>query len=201
LRIQLPGSPPVKKSFTFVTFCITLATHFNRSIFDQRQTAGTGENRMTDSDADPREFKVLDGAFAIFRNEPVKIVPILSISLDGMVVSDGSSDPWPGDIGELEIMADDCSFYMEKLAVEQIYSADSLDAERRSDHPRYRIRFGRISEDQREGLRYFIRHHTEGGTTPLLFSNLHKFFSSLVSDKYSRTSCPYDPKGPHYSNM
>ena len=156
---------------------------------------------MAHSVIDQREFNVLDGAFAIFRNEPVKIVPILSISLDSMVVSDGSSDPWPADAGELEIMADDCSFYMEKLPVEKIYSADDLDSERLSGHPRYRIQFGKISDNQRDGLKYFIRHHTDGGTTPLIFSNLHKFFSSLVSDKYSRTSCPYNPKGPHYSNM
>jgi hypothetical protein len=156
---------------------------------------------MANTALDHREFNVLDGAYAIFRNEPVKIVPIVSISLGGMVVSDGSSDPWPAEAAELEIMADDCSFYMEKLPVNRICSDDDPTADTASPNPHYRIRFGKLADNQRAGLKYFIRHHTDGGTTPLIFSNLHKFFSSLVSDKYSHTGCPYPPKRRQYPSM
>jgi hypothetical protein len=161
----------------------------------------TGGNLMANEAIDTREFKVLDGAYAIFRAEPVKIVPILNISRDGLIISDSSNDPWPADIAELEIMADDCSFYMEKLPVDRIYSADPLTSNKNDYLPAYRIRFGKLSANQREGLKYFIRHHTDGGTTPLIFNNIYRILTSLRSDRYTDRACPLNLPSQQHPNM
>ena len=155
---------------------------------------------MANEAIDRREFKVLDGAYAIFRAEPVKIVPILNISTDGLVISDGSSDPWPADAAELEIMADDCSFYMEKLPVDRIYSTDPLTPHKTDQLPTYRICFGKLSANQLDGLKYFIRHHTDGGTTPLIFNNIYRIISSFRSDKYDGRACPLNLPNHQHPN-
>jgi hypothetical protein len=146
---------------------------------------------MTSEATSEREFKVLDGAYAIFRAEPVKIVPILRISMGGLVISDGSCDPWPADASELEIMADDCSFYMEKLPVAGIHPLNTPRS-KKTDHPStHRIYFGQLSADQRDGLKYFVRHHTDGGTTPIIFNNIYRILSSLRSDRYAHRTRPF----------
>jgi hypothetical protein len=156
---------------------------------------------MINGAIDTREFKVLDGAYAIFRAEPVKIVPILKISMDGLVIYDGSDDPWPADTAEMEIMADDCSFYMEKLPVDRIYSADPLTATKNNYPPTYRICFGKLSANQREGLKYFIRHHTDGGTTPIIFNNIYRILTSLKSDRYADRAGVLNRPSQQHPNM
>ena len=66
-------------------------------------------------------FKIRGNAFALFQPEPVKLVPIVDIGLGGLGIGVNgihTGDEWLNSASCLEILIDDCSFYMDNLGYE-----------------------------------------------------------------------------------
>lgn len=134
---------------------------------------------LNDRRQNPR-FQVQDNAFAIFKSEPAKLLPIVDISLGGLAFSvnainmnvDGFSDA-----SKLEILTNDCRFYMDKLPYQLILPQHNLpDSTAGSFQHIFGVQFIDVDSSQRYRLKQFIRMHAHGGKTPKL---LHKFTKRL----------------------
>ena len=71
-----------------------------------------------------KRFSVRSNAFALFKSKPDKLIPIVNISRGGMGIgvnginmnTDGLSK-----VSRLEILTDDCRFYMDQLAYQLLW--------------------------------------------------------------------------------
>lgn len=125
-------------------------------------------------------FGVRSSAFTIFKSEPNKPVPILNISMGGMGIAvNGISMNVGGfiDVSRLEILTDDCHFYMDQLPYQLLLPGRKLT---RNDvaHVQhiYGVQFIDLMSSQKNQLKTFIRNHTREGRTPKI---LHKFKRQL----------------------
>ena len=85
-------------------------------------------------------FNVRDNAFAVFQPEPVKLVPIVNIGLGGLgigVSGINTSDEWLTRPSCLEILIDDCSFYMDNLGYQPLAKAHRTSSFFGKTHCRY----------------------------------------------------------------
>ena len=60
-------------------------------------------------------YKVRDNVFAVISPDPVKVVPIMDISMGGLSIYLDNGSRGPDPVSKLEIMVADCSFYLENL--------------------------------------------------------------------------------------
>ena len=129
-------------------------------------------------------FRVRDNAFAVFQPEPVKLVPIVDIGLGGLgigVNGINTSDEWLNGASCLEILIDDCSFYMDNLGYEILAKFRSLPRNAVSPFQNiYGLKFVDLMPSQQSQLKYFIRNYTTGGMTPKFIrkfnQHIHQFF-------------------------
>ena len=143
---------------------------------------------------DRRKFKrytVRDQIIAVFKPEPVKMAPIIDISMRGMAVSDGNYIIFDEIGPDLEIMSSDCSFYLEKVPFQ--FVTDIQDLEPRlaaaDDHRVVRLKFGRLLGGQEAQLRYLIRHHCSGSYKPRTAKRFARFFDQFRATRDLRDSC------------
>lgn len=138
-------------------------------------------------------FHVQSNAFAIFKSEPAKLVPIVDISLGGLGIgvngtnmnADGVSDAT-----RLEILTDDCHFYMDQLHYRLImpYRNFPQSAAGSFQHI-YGVQFTDLMSSQRNQLKFFIRNHTRDGMTPKFIHKYKKHLHQIIGKKDFGAAC------------
>ena len=138
-------------------------------------------------------FNVRDNAFAIFQPEPVKLVPIVDIGLGGLgigVNGINTSDGWLNQASCLEILIDDCSFYMDNLGYKLLPKFRSISRTAGSPFQNiYGLKFIDLMPSQQSRLKYFIRNHTTGGMTPKFIRKFNQHFHQFLDEKDFGAAC------------
>ncbi len=138
-------------------------------------------------------FPVRNNAFAIFKSEPDKLIPIVDISLGGLGLGVNgiitNAEELAG-ASRLEILTDDCHFYMDQLPYELLlpYRNFPQNAVGSFQHI-YGIQFIELMSSQRNRLKYFIRSHTRGGMTPKFFQKVSRHLHHFISKKDFGDAC------------
>jgi hypothetical protein len=129
----------------------------------------------------------------VFKPEPVKLVPIIDISLGGLGIGvnefNMSLDRLNG-ASRLEILIDDGCFYLDNLSCQILapYRNFSQNAFG-SIQNIYGVKFVDLMSSQQNRLRYFIRHHTRGGMTPKFIRKLNAHLQEITGKKDFGDSC------------
>ena len=138
-------------------------------------------------------FSVRDNAFAVFQPEPVKLVPVVDIGLGGLGIGYNginTSDGWLKSASCLELLIDDCSFYMDNLSYELLPQLRSVP--RNVGYPFqhiYGLKFIDLMPSQQSQLKYFIRNHTTGGMTPKFIRKFNQHFHQFLDKKDYGAAC------------
>jgi len=144
-----------------------------------------------------RKFKrycIKDSVFAVFKPEPVKLVPIVDISLGGLGVSFNGvseSERRLTSCSSMEIMVADCSFYPDNLPYEFLPESRSfnLDAVISFQNQFYGVKFLNLLPSQKTHLKHLIRKHTIGGMTPHFIRKFNRFVHQSLVKKQFGVSC------------
>lgn len=144
-----------------------------------------------------RKFKrycIKDSVFAVFKPEPVKLVPIVDISLGGLGVSFNGiseSEPRSNSCCVMEIMVADCSFYLDSLPYELLPESRNfnLNAVTSFQSRFYGVKFLNLLPSQKTHLKHLIRKHTIGGMTPRFIRKFNQFFHQTLVKKQFGDSC------------
>ena len=136
-------------------------------------------------------YSVKDNAFAVINSEPAELVPILDVAMGGLGVYVHGDAAWMTESSKLEIMAADCSFYMENIPFELISNCKASPAHPANlmDGRRIGLQFGELLSRQQAQLKYFIRNYTEGRLMWQLFRKLGRILHPLRAPKYAGQSC------------
>lgn len=138
-------------------------------------------------------FRVRDNAFAVFQAEPVKLVPIVDIGLGGLCIGVNginTGDEWLNRASCLEILIDDCSFYMDKIGYELLPKFRSLPRNAVSPFQNiYGLKFVDLMPSQQYQLKSFIRNHTTGGMTPKFIRKFNQHFHQFLGKKDYGAAC------------
>ena len=138
-------------------------------------------------------FCVRDAAFAVFKPEPVKLFPIIDISLGGLAIGINrfnlNLNGFNG-ASRLEILIEDGCFYMDKLPYQILspirdFSQNAFE----SFQNIYGVKFLDLMPSQQNRLKYFIRHHTRGGMTPKFIHKLNAHLHQITGKKDFPDSC------------
>lgn len=138
-------------------------------------------------------YCVRDNAFAVFGPEPVKLVPIVDISLGGLGIgvnginlkADGLNIP-----PKLEIVIDDGCFYMDKLSYQLLPQYRNFSGNVVGSFQNiYGVEFVDLMSSQQTRLKYFIRSHTRGGMTPKFIRKFNQHFNQIVGKRDFANSC------------
>ena len=138
-------------------------------------------------------YCVRDNAFAVFGPEPVKLVPIVDISLGGLGIginginlsADGFNGP-----AKLEIVIDDGCFYMDNLHYQLLPQYRNFYQNAFGLFQNiYGVKFVDLMSSQYIRLKYFIRHHTRGGMTPKFIHKLNAHLHQITGKKDFPDSC------------
>jgi c-di-GMP-binding flagellar brake protein YcgR len=138
-----------------------------------------------------RRFKVKDNAFAVINPDPVKMVPIVDIAMGGLGIYVDTGVKWVNDCSKLEIMAADCSFYLDNLPVEIItnFKAFPWDASNVLDGRRYSLKFGNLRPAQKSRLKHFMRKYTRSSSKLQLMRKISNLLHPTWTNNYSEQSC------------
>jgi hypothetical protein len=138
-----------------------------------------------------RRFRVKNNAFAVINRDPVRLVPILDVAMGGIGIYVNDEAKWMNDSQKLEIMAADCSFYLDSIPFEIISNFRALpgDASHMLDYRRYSIKFGNLRPVQKARLKYFIRSYTYGGSKFEFLWKFSKLLHPTWANKYAEQSC------------
>jgi hypothetical protein len=133
-------------------------------------------------------------AFAVFKPEPVQLVPIIDISLGGLGISVNARNGNRQGVNLcslLEIMADDGSFYMDNLPYEFLSERRSTDWDPLISAPhRFNgIKFLNLMPVQKSELKHFIRNYTIGGLTPKIIRKFSQILQQFMGKKDFEDSC------------
>lgn len=147
----------------------------------------------TDRRKNPR-YCVRGQVFAVFKPEPVQLVPIIDISLGGLSISvHGRNGNKQGVnlCSFLEIMADDGSFYMDNLPYELLPERRSTDWDPLTpgQHRFKGLKFLNLMPVQKSELKHFIRSYTIGGMTPKIIRKFSQILQQFKGKKDFGDSC------------
>jgi hypothetical protein len=138
-------------------------------------------------------FSVRDNVFAVFQPEPVKLVAVVDIGLGGLGIGlneINASDGWLKSVSHLELLIDDCSFYMDNLGYELLPQLRSVHRNAGSPFQNiYGLKFIDLMPSQRSRLKYFIRNHTTGGMTPKFIRRFNQHFYQFLARKDYGAAC------------
>lgn len=149
---------------------------------------------MQDERRRHQRYQVKDNAFAVINPRPVKLVPILDIAMEGVGVYVNDGEQLLKESPKLEIMAADCSFYLENLPFESISIVKAFPASSSNllEGRRCSIKFGKLTSHQESELKYFIRNYTQRGMILQVMQKFSKVLSSLRGNKHPGQSCNTD---------
>jgi hypothetical protein len=138
-------------------------------------------------------FRVRDNAFAVFQPEPVKLVPIVDIGMGGLgigVNGINTGAEWLNGASCLEILIDDCSFYMDNIGYELLPQFRSVPRNAASPFQNtYGLKFVDLMSSQQYQLKSFIRNHTTGGMTPKFIQKLNQHVHQFLDKKNYGPAC------------
>ena len=138
-----------------------------------------------------QRYTVIGQVYAVFKPEPVKIAPILDISMRGMAVGDDNHIIYDENVSDLEIMSSDCSIYLDKIPFQ--FVSDIPDSEPHiavADERRIvRIKFGRLLGNQEAHLRQLLRSHCTGSYKPRSARRFARFFDQFKAPRELRDTC------------
>ena len=138
-------------------------------------------------------YCVRDNAFAVFGPEPVKLAPIIDISLGGLGFGANGILMGAGGLNgtaKLEIVIDDGSFYMDNLNYQLLsqyrnFSGNAVEPFQQI----YGVKFIDLMARQQNQLKYFIRNHTRGGMTPAFIRKFSQHFHQIIGKRDFANSC------------
>jgi hypothetical protein len=138
-----------------------------------------------------QRYQVKDKAFAVINTQPVKLVPILDIALEGLGVYVNGGEALLTESSKLEIMVADCSFYLENLPFESIstHKAFTASASNLLEGRRCSIKFGKLTSRQESELRYFIRYYTQRSVIYQVMQKFSKVLIAFKGNKHAGQSC------------
>ena len=140
-------------------------------------------------------FCVRDSSFAVFMPEPVKLVPIIDISMGGLGLGvngfDMNLDAFNG-ASNLEIFIEDGRFYLNNLPYQILPPYRSFSENAFGSFQNiYGVKFVDLLPSQQNRLKYFIRHHTRGGMMPKFIRKLNAHLDQITGKKDFGNSCQY----------
>lgn len=138
-------------------------------------------------------YCIRDNAFAVFGPEPVKLAPIVDISLGGLGIGlngiNMGADGLNG-AAKLEIVIDDGCFYMDKLPYQLLAQYRNFPRNPSGSFQNiYGIKFVDLMSSQQSRLKYFIRNHTRGGMTPKFIRKFNQHFHQIIGKNDFASSC------------
>ena len=138
-----------------------------------------------------RRYKVKENAFAVINPDPVKLVPVLDISMGGLGIYVNQGSKMMDDSPKLEIMVADCSFYLDNLPYEIIENikAFSGGASNMFDGRRFNLKFGNLRPAQKARLKFFIRNYTHGGSKFKFLRKFSNFLHPSWANKHAEPTC------------
>lgn len=138
-------------------------------------------------------FKVRDNAFAVFQPEPVKLTPIVDIGLGGLAIGVNgiyTGDKWLKGASSLEILVDDCSFYLDNLDYERLPEFRSVPSNTATPFQSIcGLKFINLMPSQQYQLKSFIRKYTTGGMTPKFIRKLNRHLHQFLYKKDYGAAC------------
>lgn len=138
-------------------------------------------------------YCIRDNAFAVFGSEPVKLAPIIDISLGGMGIGVNGikmGADWLNGISKLEILIDDGCFYMDKLPYQLLPQYRNFSENAFGSFQNiYGIKFVDLMPSQQSQLKHFIRNHTRGGMTPKFIQKFNQHFHQITGKRDFASSC------------
>ena len=138
-------------------------------------------------------FNVRENAFAVFGSDPVQLVPIVDVSLGGLKIAFNGFKMSPERVNgseKLEILIDDCSFFMNNLSYRLLPHSRNVPHKPGGTHQNIcGLKFVNLMPSQLAQLRHFIRNHTKGGMTPKFMRKLNRHLFQLKSKKNFGTAC------------
>jgi hypothetical protein len=138
-------------------------------------------------------FRVRDNAFAVFQPESVKLVPIVDVGLGGLGIGVNGIEPndeWLNGASCLEILIDDCSFYIDNLDYELLPKFRSVPPNDVTPFQNiYGLKFVNLMPSQLLRLKSFIRNHTAGGMTPKFIRKFNQHFHQFLDEKDYGAAC------------
>ena len=139
-----------------------------------------------------QRFRVKGKAYAVIKDDRVKPVPIIDVSLGGLGIGQFENDILLTQASKLEILLADCSFFLENLPFTLIPSLRP--AQPKPDQiPPTRcqgVQFKNLAPSQQHQLQYFIRNHTTGGMMPRWLIKMNRIWrriwtsTKLEQDRY-----------------
>jgi len=138
-----------------------------------------------------RRFRVKENAFAVINKDPVRLVPILDVAIGGLGIYVDDGAKWVNDSPKLEIMAADCSFYLDSIpfVIKSKSKAVERDIYSMLDGRRCSLKFGHLRPVQKSRLKYFIRNYTRGGSKFQFLRKFSKLLHPTWTNKYAQQSC------------
>lgn len=138
-----------------------------------------------------RRFQVKDKCFTVINPDPVRLVPIIDISLGGLGFYFNDTEDCLNKTSKLEIMVADCSFYMEKLPFEVVSSSRAFPTQSTNllDGRRFSLKFGYLQPNQKSQLKYFIRNYTQRGTLLQFQQKISKLLHPIWAHRHTSDSC------------
>ena len=138
-------------------------------------------------------YCVRDNAFAVFGPQPVKLAPIIDISLGGLGIEVNGNKLCADEANcasRLEIVIDDGCFYMDNLHYQLLpqYRSFSRNAVQPFQHI-YGVKFVDLMTSQQNQLKFFIRKHTRGGMTPKFIRKFRQHFHEIIGKRNFANSC------------
>ena len=136
-------------------------------------------------------YCVRDPAFAVFNPDPVKLAQIIDISLGGLGISVSGSTEQLIESARLEILVDDCSFYLTNLSYKffPVFRNLHWNSATSLQNRYYGVKFIDLMPSQKTQLSNFIRKHTIGGKTPQFLRKFNQFFQQSIGKKQFGESC------------
>jgi hypothetical protein len=138
-------------------------------------------------------FRVRDNAFAVFQPESVKLVPIVDVGLGGLGIDVNGIEPNDERLNGascLEILIDDCSFYINNLDYELLPKFRSVPPNDVAPFQNiYGLKFVNLMPSQLFRLKSFIRNHTAGGMTPKFIRKFNQHFHQFLDEKDYGAAC------------
>ena len=138
-----------------------------------------------------RRYRVKENAFAVINKDPVRLVPILDVAIGGLGIYVNDGARWVNDSPKLEIMAADCSFYLDSIPFEIKSKSKAVDGDNSNmlDGRRYSLKFGHLRSVQKSRLKYFIRNYTRGGSKFQFLRKFSKLLHPTWTNKYAEQGC------------
>jgi len=128
-------------------------------------------------------------AFAVIGSESTKMLPIIDIGIGGLGVC--ADDAWKIKPAHLEILVQDCSFYLDRIPFKNIlrFPAACSNPFHSTPNNRCGLEFGKLMPSQIFKLRYFIRNYARGGGISSIMAKFYHQVQHLLSKKHMAHAC------------